>query len=256
MKLYEGISYDNDTFSFDFEVDTNEKTIINLTEETKQITLYDNVFYYSYEFEDDIDSKIRTKFIHDIKFNSDISDVVKHRFITTAIDKLNRIEDLDTFDCIIFPESQSDIVSDMLEYLYLSCRKKMYSYKLVKKVPSEIEFDYEAFEQTKLVNGNYTEKQKEQVLSNIEKMMDYIHQQKYFSIARNTKYKYRKYLKNYYYFEDQNLTKIYENTKNKRILLIDDICTSGTTLSLMLNTLKCLDCSEIVMFSLIGNNKC
>lgn len=254
MKLYEGISYDNDVFSFDFEND-NGNTIIKLSEETKKIQLFNNVFYYSYEFEDSVDSNVRTKFIHDMKFESNIDETVKHKFVTHAIDKLDTIEDLKDFDVIVYPESQSHIVEDMLDYLYLFCRKKIFSYKLVKKIPSEIEFDYETFEYTKLSNGNYTEQQKDQVLSNIKQMMDNIHKQDYFSIARNTKYKYRKYLKNFYSFENKKLEQIYERTKDKKILLIDDITTSGTTISLMLNTMEIIDPAEIVVFSLIGNRK-
>lgn len=44
--------------------------------------------------------------------------------------------------------------------------------------------------------------QKAKVLSNIRQMMDQIQSLDYFSIARYSKYKYRKYLKDFYYFEN------------------------------------------------------
>lgn len=252
MKLFEGIRYKNDSFMFDFEKD-GESEIINLTEEIKESSIYNNVFFYSYEFNDSCSSDIRTSFIHEFKFGNKIDKIVKHKFITKAIDKLDAVEDLDSFDCVVFPESKSFVVQDMLEYIMLGTDCEMSSYRLVKKLPKDIEFDYKKFERLRLNSGNYTEEQKKEVLKNIDNMMNDIHNCDYFSIARNSKYKYRKYIKNFYKFDNIEEKEAYECLAGNKILLIDDIATSGTTISLMLNTLKTIDAAEIVVFSLIGN---
>lgn len=253
MELTEGIRQEGNSFIFDFERD-DTSDIVKLTEEVKQLQVFGRVFYYAYEFADSVDSATRTKFIHDFKFDVIPADV-RSKFITRAVDSLDRQAGLDNFSTVIYPESKSDVVSDVLEYIYMCAHKPMKSFKLIKSLPKDIEFDYEAFTQTRLDSGNYTDAQKEEVLSNIRRMMDKIHSLDYFSIARDSKYKYRKYLKDFYYFENTEQEKIYANLSDEKVLLIDDVTTSGTTLSLMLQTLKCVFPREVVIFSIIGNNK-
>lgn len=253
MELIEGIRQEGDAFLFDFEQD-GATDIIRLTEEVKQLQLFGRVFYYAYEFSDSVDSPTRTKFIHDLKFDVIPVDV-RYKFITRAVDSLDRKIGLDDFSAVVYPESKSNIVSDVLEYIYMCAHRPMRSFRLIKSLPKDIEFDYDAFVQTRLDNGNYTDAQKTEVLSNIRHMMDRIHSLDYFSIARDSKYKYRKYLKDFYYFQSPGQEKDYANLSDGKVLIIDDVTTSGTTLSLMLQTLKCIFPKEIVIFSLIGNHK-
>ena len=85
-------------------------------------------------------------------------------------------------------------------------------------------------------------------------MMDKIHNLDYFSIARNVKKsKYRQFIRNYYTFKDESDRKIYEAILNTNVLIVDDIVTTGTTLSHVLNCLRSVnDTNNIVIFSLIG----
>ena len=253
MRLAEGIRQVGDSFVFDFVTDT-PTDIIKLTEEVKQLQLFGRVFYYAYEFEDSVDSHVRTRFIHDFKFDVIPLDI-RSKFITRAVDSLDKQVHLDDFSAIVYPESKSSVVSDVLEYIYMCSHRPMKSFKLVKSLPKDIEFDYDAFTQTRLDSGNYTDAQKAEVLVNIQQMMDRIHSLDYFSIARDSKYKYRKYLKDFYYFGNSEQEKDYAALSDGKVLLIDDVTTSGATLSLMLQTLKCVFPREVVIFSIIGNHK-
>lgn len=249
----EGVHVEDDSLVFNFESDSSTD-IVRLTETVKQLQLYGRTFYYAYEFSPDTDSNTRTRFIHDLKFGGFPKDAYS-RFIIHAVDSLDKTENLDSFSIVVYPESKSSVVSDVLEYIYMCAHKPMKSFKVVKSLPKDIEFDYDAFEQTRLESGNYTEAQKQEVIGNIRKMMDSIHSLDYFSIARNSKYKYRKYIKDFYHFESEEQSKAFGQITDERVLLIDDVTTSGTTLSLILQTLKCSLPKEIVVFSLIGNNK-
>ena len=253
MELIEGIRQEGSSFIFDFDTD-RPTDIIRLTEEVKELRLFGRVFYYAYEFADFVDSSVRTRFIHDFKFDAIPTDV-RSKFITRAVDRLDGHVDLDGFSAVVYPESKSTVVSDVLEYIYMCAHKPMKSFKLVKALPQDIEFDYDAFTQTRLDSGTYTEAQKAEVLSNIRQMMDRIHSLDYFSIARDSKYKYRKYLKDFYYFENPEQEKDYARLSDGKVLLIDDVTTSGTTLSLMLQTLKCVFPRKVVIFSIVGNHK-
>ena len=156
----------------------------------------------------------------------------------------------------------SEINRDMLKYLNRFASPDIVSMEMIKELPSKIEFDYNRFTievlNSKLPNGRnrYTSQQKEVVIKNIQTMMKSIHNLDYFSIARDVnKTKYRQYIRNYYIFKDENDKRLFESIQNTHILIIDDIVTSGTTISHLLKCLRSVnDSNNIVIFSLIGKN--
>lgn len=263
--LDEGVEYDSNTDSFMFNFANDNKTdIIYLQKVGYQINAFDSCFYYAYEFRDDVDSKLRTKFIHGIKFpNGRINKSDRNKFFINAVNKLNKDIHLSQYKVIVYPESMSELNREMMKYLSMIAHPQKYAtIELIKELPLKIEFDYDKFNvevlQAKTQDGRnrYTEKQKEDVLNNIKTMMNDIHSLDYFSIARNVKkMKYRPYIKNYYTFRNDEDRKLYENIINSNVLIVDDIVTSGTTISFLLNALRTInDTNNIVVFSLIGKN--
>ena len=262
--ISEGVHYDtqNDSFIFDFQNDS-KIDIIKLQKASYRISLFNKCYYFGYQFENDIDSNIRSKFIHSIKFpDGKITEKDKNTFIINAVNKLDNDISLPSYSVIVYPESMSEINRDMLKYLNRFTDSKLIKMELIKTIPSKIEFDYERFNaeilNSKLSNNRdrYTLQQKNEVIKNIQIMMDSIHNLEYFSIARNIKKtKYRQYIKNYYTFKDESDKQLFESIQNKKILIIDDIVTSGTTISHILKSLRLVnDSNDIVIFSLIGKN--
>lgn len=262
LQIREGVTFDNanDSFAFDFKND-NETDIIRLTKVGYQITAFNHCYYYGYEFEKNTDSTLRTQFIHSLKFpDGKISDDDKKQFIRNAVDSLDSDISLPQYKLIVYPESMSEINRDLLKYLNRFASPDITTIELIKSLPSKIEFDYNRFRMevlnSVLPNGRnrYTEAQKAVVLQNIQSMMDDIHSLNYFSIARNVKKnKYRQYIRNYYTFKNDSDRQLYEAIINTNVLIIDDIVTSGTTLSHILNCLRSVnDTNNIVIFSLIG----
>lgn len=264
LQIREGATFDNanDSFAFDFKND-NETDIIRLTKVGYQITAFNHCYYYAYEFGENIDSTLRTQFINSLKFpDGKISDGDKKQFIRNAVDSLDSDISLPQYKLIVYPESMSEINRDLLKYLNRFASPDIATIELIKSLPSKIEFDYNRFRMevldSTLPNGRnrYTEAQKAVVLQNIQSMMDVIHNLDYFSIARNVKKnKYRQYIRNYYTFKNDSDRQLYEAIINTNVLIIDDIVTSGTTLSHILNCLRSVnDANNIVIFSLIGKN--
>ena len=262
--LTEGVKYDEikDKFTFDFYND-GHVDIISLTKYGYQIKAFNHCYYYGYEFESNVDSKLRAKFIKSIKFpDGKINETDKKVFINNAVNQLDNMVSIPSFNIIIYPESISELNRDMLKYLNRLTQSNLVSMEMVKQLPQNIEFDYDRFNleilDSKLENGRprYTEKQKEDVLLKINNMMDNIRQKDYFSIARNIeKAKYRPYIKNYYTFKTDKDKQLFKSLENNNILIIDDIVTSGTTLTHILTTLRMInDNNNIVIFSLIGKN--
>lgn len=260
--LKEGVHYNekNDSFSFDFQND-NETDIISLTKVGYKISAFNHCYYYAYEFSKNIDSAKRSAFIHSLKFpDGRITKQDKNTFIMNAVDKLDSEIALPSYKLIVYPESLSELNREMLRYLNRFASPDIVNMELVKTLPSRIEFDYNRFRmeilEAKLPNGKgrYTELQKKNVIANIQKMMDEIHNLDYFSIARNVKKsKFRQYIRNYYSFKNENDRQLFEKIMDNNVLIIDDILTSGTTLSHLLNCLRTVnDKNNIVIFSLIG----
>lgn len=248
-----------DEFTFDFEHDDGTD-IIKLHKEIQSLEFFGSVLKFSYEFDESISSSLRTKFIHDIKFKSNISDSDRNRFVRIAVSKLCNSVDMSRFKCIVFPESNSDLVSLILRSIKQATSGKLLSFQLVKLLPKDIQFDYDSFIQERLESKTedgkprYTEKQKQEVLENISKMMDDVHKLNYFSIARNFKGKYRVFLNNYYRFSSQKDKEDFDKIKDEEILVVDDIATTGTTMTMLLKTLGVLGSEKVILFSIIGTH--
>lgn len=258
-KAEAGVKLLGNSFVFDFEKD-GETDIVKLTKKIKVVDFIGSILKYSYEFDNSVPSNVRTSFIKALKFNSDISEDDVETFVRIAVSKLCSDFNISSVGCIVFPESKSRLMEILLKHLHLAIDGKVASLKLVKSVPSKIEFDYELFEETWLdtyVNGKprYTEKQKEDTIKKAEKYMEYVHKLDYFSIARDFKSKYRRYIKNFYSFANQKDKELFKSINNKPILVVDDIATTGTTMAMLLKTLRVLGGSEITMFSILGNSK-
>lgn len=260
--LSEGVHYNEelDSFLFDFESD-DETDIISLKRVGHKIQAFNNCFYYGYGFDESVDSIMRSVFIHSLKFpDGRISQQDLKTFVVNAVNSLDSAISLPKYDLIVYPESMSEMNREMLKYLNRLAVPEVVNMELIKELPSKIEFDYDRFKlevlEAKLPNGRsrYTELQKKDVLKTIGEMMDSIHQLTYFSIARDVKKaKYRQYIKRYYTFKNDDDRKVYESIQNSNVLVIDDIVTSGTTLSHILKCLRSVnDSNNIVVFSLIG----
>lgn len=262
--LIEGVRYnkENDMFIFNFS-DDDVNNIIKLRNVGYESTIYNHLYYFGYEFDSNIESSLRSRFIKSIKFpDNSISNDDKTVFIKNAIISLDSFINLMNYDILVFPQSMSELTRDLIKYLSKINRPKFVSIELIKELPYNIEFDYDMFSNeilnSKTANGKprYTEAQKKQVLSNIESMMDNIHKSDYFSIARNIKKsKYRPYISNFYKFKNKDDEELYKQLNNGNVLIVDDIVTSGSTILLLLKTLRIINNSNnITIFSLLGKN--
>lgn len=263
--LVEGVSYNKDTQTFTFNYVENEThDAVSMTKSMHQLDAFGRCYYYAYEFSDDVDHTIRTKFLKSIKFESDFkNDKDLNTFIYNAVSSLDNTICLPSYDVFVYPESISELNRKILSNLARVAQPKVISMELIKEIPNKIEFDYERFNVEFLSAKNpdgqskYPDHAKKQILDNVRALMDEIHQKDYFSIARDIKKnKYRSFLRNFYKFKDDKDKQVYQSLINSNILLFDDIVTTGSTIYYMLNCLRSInDNNNIVIFSLIGSDK-
>ena len=157
--------------------------------------------------------------------------------------------------------SRSDRVNQyMLRYIYRFAQPSLYKMELVKALPSNITFDMDAYEKQYLddvlENGRprYTEAQKEEVRQSICEMIELIHKKDYFTIAKDVKKsRYRPYMMHFLKFANKEDEELCASIRKQNVLIIDDVATSGSTLGVILRTLRIMnEDNDITIFSLMG----
>ena len=257
-----GVTFDDKEkkFVFDFEHDGAED-IVSLTGNGYQIEAFGKCFYYSYEFSEQVESKVRTAFIKYVKFTEALQDSPDlTNFIKKAVDNLHKKINLYNYDMVVMPQSKSQVNQYMMRYIYRFAQPTLYKMTLVKALPSNISFDMKAYEEQYLddvlENGmpRYTQAAKEQAKSSINTMLEMIHKKDYFTIAKDVKKsRLRPYIMNFLRFESEEERELCSKSRQQNVLVIDDVTTSGSTLNEILSTLRILnEDNEISVFSLIG----
>ena len=252
-----GVYFDDKDEVYRFNYDKNNfSDIVNLVEPQLYESTYKNeIYWFGYQFNRDISSKIRSKFIKDLKGIGDnnLTDNQLINFIERPLSALHKKINIYTIDCFIYPLSnRSPLVSKMINVIrdYTSHETSRVSFEFVKSAPIDIQFDWESF------NADYDDGSQRyyQMRDYIEnKLLPAIHDLDYFSIAQCVKSKYRPYIKNYLNFKSDEDIEQFSKLQGSRILILDDINTTGSTLNEILRILNKInsDC-EIYIFTLIG----
>lgn len=257
-----GVTFDSveQRFVFDFEHD-GAADIVSLTGDGYQVEAFGKCFYYGYEFTDQTDGPTRTAFIRYVKFSPSLGDKPDlTQFIQKAINNLSHQINLYDYNLVVMPQSTSRVNNYMVRYIYRFAQPTLRKMELVKQLPANISFDMDAFQNAYLddvlENGRprYTEAQKQEVRASIDQMLDLIHQKDYFTIARDVKKsRFRPYMTEFLRFQTNADEELCAKIRQQNVLVIDDIASSGSTLSEVLRALRILnEDNRITIFSLIG----
>ena len=268
-----GIEYNEKSDIFEFNFTSNsEECIIEFIDLPLEPVLFDdvegmsNVYYFGYEFlnNDYASSKIRTKFLHELRFNDNFTTQEnKELFIKTALSKLKKSLNITINDIgiIVYPKSRSSLNEYILRLFYAITNSCATSFEVIKMLPQNVKFNWKEFRNNELesiVNGRprYTEIQKDQQIEKISKLLDEIHSLDYFSIAENVKTnKYKSYFSNYFYFSSPDMQQDFDDIQKKgdKILILDDVSTTGATLKEIIKIIRFFNkSSDVILFTLIG----
>ena len=121
LKVADGVSYDREQDSFLFKFESENETAV-LKRQIHRINAFGRCFCYAYEFDSNVDSHVRTKFIHQIKFKENFLHSEEcDRFIGSAIKSLDDELCVPSFDVFVYPESMSELNRRMLIKMILLC---------------------------------------------------------------------------------------------------------------------------------------
>ena len=259
MKRYirSGVRRDeSDNYVFDYTLDLPTDIIDIVPPQLYKSSFKNRIYWFGYIFKDTASSKQRSDFIHYIKGLGDttMSDHELTQFIELPLGELDQQFNMYDIDCVVYPISnRSKLVNKIISVVgsYTSHDRKVASYQLVKRIPTEIGFDWDLFEQ----ENSYDENKYNQMCQYVnEVLMPKIKSLDYFSLAYSVKPKYRRYIKDYLGFISQEELESYAKLQGSNILIVDDINTSGSTLDEILRVLNAVNKNcNIFIFTLIGN---
>ena len=255
-KLIEGVrKTSNGNFQFDYSLNLPTDIIDVTSKQLYKDTFLNNIYWFGYEFKETTSSKDRTSFIHYIKGLTEpkISEEELRKFIQYPLKELNNYINQYQIDCFLYPKSnRSNLVQTMIEEIGKATSRDMKrcSFELIKELPSNILFDWQMFEDDH-VGNEQSYKDIKNYVENI--LLPKVHSLEYFSLAKNVKPKYRKYIQNYLKFDTEEHKKAFENLNGENILVVDDINTSGSTLQEILRIIGSINIScNIFIYTLIG----
>lgn len=219
-----------------------------------------NVYWFGYRFNDNIDTKDRTAFIHYLKGLADPS--IPQNELVSLIElplaELDNQINLNDISCFVYPRSnRSTLVTDMIRVItrYLSHSTPKLSLELIKSAPTDVEFDWDAFEADNepTTEDAYAWNRYIQMKNYVEnQLLPKIHKLDYFSLAQSVKPKYRKYITNFLNFSESDARKL-SGLQGDNILVVDDINTSGSTLDEIMRILRKMNHScNVFVYTLIG----
>ena len=254
--IYDGISIENDSVVYNDVADA-ENDIMNIVQPDIYKSEFEgNTYYFGYRFKDSASRKERTTIIKWLKNINGykIDETTLRKFVDKPLRYFDKAVNLSEFSIMISPRSGRSnltkiIVSEFHKFMQHDSLKR--SFELVKSLPKDIYFDWEQFDDD--YDGEIGDNQYNQIRNYIDNVLiPKIHDLSYFSIADSVKFKYRQYIKNYLNIDSSAISTI-EAIKDGKILIVDDINTSGSTLTEILRIVRRINNKcDIYIFTLIG----
>ena len=256
--LVEGVEYvkNTDSFSFDFENDSGKSIVKLVPDGPYQITDFDPFTYFGYVFEDNIDHQVKKDFINAVKYpDGKIKSEDLARFIRKSVSSLDRKASLAGYDVIVRPQSSSRLNDLLLDEIYkVSMADTFLDIEMVKSIPSKIEFNFQAYADSLRRKPGVSSGNIKDAMEAVSRMLTDVRKLDYVKLGTDVKPKHRMFLKNFYGFRDGESKRNFEKLQGKKILIVDDVSTTMSTLRYVLNALKIVnDTNEITMFCLLGN---
>jgi hypothetical protein len=237
----EGVELHGDRFVLDFSGD-KEGDIMSLKFASgKSREMEKDGVRYSYYFAYEFDNKVNPKWLTTVKKLDGIDEDQAKLMVSKAVMGFDKHHPLNKFDAIVYPKSSSVVLKKLTEQLgKKSGVAEMVPDAFVKAARSDIKFDYEAIDKLPDVT-------KKQVLKTIEKIKTDEGEFKLKTIFS----RFRKFVKDFVVFKSAEDRHVHNLIVGKRVLLVDDYRTTGTTLKEMMNQLVKLQPEEIVVLILI-----
>lgn len=241
FELFEGVRREGEVYKLDFSSDA-DGDIMSLkfsNKRRRKMKSGASVYEYYYAFEFDSEDK---NFLESLKLLDDrISPEEAKMLVNKAVMGFDHTFNAASYDTIVYPQSSSVILKKLATQLH---NKAGNAYTIpdsfVKAARSEINFDYKKIETLQ----PDTKKEVERVIRKIKKDEGTFRIHTVWS-------KYRKFIQDFIIFNKDQDRKVFNSITGKKVILLDDYRTSGTTLREMMKSLLALKPEKITVFILV-----
>lgn len=241
----EGVKKVGDTFEFDWLADMPDDVMPLQFKKYRGKTLKFEgsettyTYYYAYEM---LKSDFSTDFMKSLKT---LDDNIKPRDVSQLVNKavmgFDNVFGANKFDTIVSPTSSSLILTEVVNQLQKkSGVANLFSEAFVKNASTDITLDMNKV-------NNLPEKTYKSVMKSFEKATA---PDKPFKIKEIFS-AYRKFFHDFIKFNKSEDRKLFNAVEGKKVILVDDYKTSGTTIKEMLKQLSDCGAAEVVIFVLI-----
>ncbi len=251
--LLEGVEFNGNSFEFNFNVDKPGE-LISLTKNTVQFSKGGIKLFSAYKFnikEKELNGYnlkgLTDSFKASLKANSElINSSDKEKFIKEGVERFNFEVGVDNFNFALYPRSSSGLVNVLAKELKSkSSSINLIDEAFIKNSLENIKIDYDSY----LASAKTPQDKKKR---------EYQLKSDFKRATKNGKFEIKKVFQNrkslfsnFLIFNSEVDKKLFESIENGKVLIIDDIYTSGTTIVEMFNLLKQYAPKEINGFVLI-----
>lgn len=241
-KIKEGVRKKISGYEFDFSNDSSDDIMPLKFKPYRGRLLNDGEtiyrYYYGYFLEK---SENSTDLMLAIKnFEATVTEEDINSLIKKAVLGFDKQFKTNTFDTIVSPKSSSQLLTKLTDFLHNKSGAELFSDAFVKAASTDIKLDVEKF-------NKLPERTQKEVMRVFTKAQNPDVEFKIKSVwARN-----RKFFKDFIVFNQENDRKLFNAIEGKKIILVDDYRTSGTTSKEMLTQLIDSGAKEVVIFNLI-----
>lgn len=244
-RLIEGVQYTGNDFIFDFKNDTDSDIIYlkNKSFNKKMSKTSNNQIFYSYKYGKDFhDSVVKNKFLVELK-HLKLPDKYINILISKAINNFNAIHNVSSFDVIITPKSSAPLANEIAKRIRAKAGANtiLCTDAFVKNSVENLQVNQEKVDKIQGPSKKAFESQlKKATATGILNMKE----------IKNVRW--RRLVSNFLTFDSQISRKVFNAIHDGRVLIIDDIITTNTTIVEMNKQVNKLLPQEVCNFVLIS----
>ena len=241
FQLFEGVRKQGEVYKLDFSGDADGDIMSLKFSNKKRKKMYSGPTEYEYYYAFEFDSNDK-EFLESLKSLDDkISPDEAKMLVNKAVIGFDHAFNAASYDTIVYPQSSSVILKKLATQLH---NKSGNSFTIpdsfVKASRGEIKFDHAKIDKLPL----RTKKEVERIIRKIKS------EEGTFKI-HSVWSKYRKFIQEFLIFNKDQDRKVFNAITGKKVILLDDYRTSGTTLKEMISSLLALKPEKIAVFILV-----
>ena len=255
MILYEGISVENNTIKFNWDIDDEPADVIKLnTSSAGQFTENNVSYIYGYCYTDTAKPEEKRAVRTYLK-NNPYDENVEH-FIETALFQLNHVHPIELFNVVVTVESETSGLVDQIETQLLDQIDECTSLHLIKELYDNIKFNQETVIQILKSEHRSDSYIKSVITKTLKKFNELKASKALFEMKQYLPTSVRFGFEDFLTFKTEEDKQLFMSLQGANVLVIDDFLTSGATVKEIIRYLNAINpTNKLTVFILVNQRR-